>query len=105
MELERLIEAEQRNDALVQTARDEAERMVRAAKDLVATREAALQRSVEDEIRTRQQALDAEQERRVAVIRAEADAERGRLEAVSEAQIAAVIPELVGVLIAAGGAA
>jgi len=104
MELDRLIETERRNDALVAAARDQAAAIVRAAQDEVAERRATLAAAVDQLIRDSRVALDAERGRRIAELVASADAERRRFDSVTDARIADLVPDLVQLLLTDDGA-
>ena len=103
MELDRLIDTEQRNDTLVRRAREEAEAMVQQAQAAAAEREAALATVVQQLIRDTEASLAAELARRSAVIATNGAAAAARFDAVTDAQIANFVPRLLDALVADSG--
>ena len=104
MELDRLIEAEQRNDELVRRATAEAAGIVRSATEAAARRRAEFADELQRTIDANAAALGAERARRMAEIEAAGREAVARIEAVSDEQVVAVARELVGVLVAGGPA-
>ena len=100
MDLERLIAAEERNEALITAARAEAEALVAVATAAAAAREAELRQAVEEGIAAAEVALAAEQERRIADLDEAARRTVARYDEVTDARIAEVVPLLVDRLLA-----
>lgn len=103
MDLERLISAEERNEAIIAAARMEAEGIVAAATAAAATREAALQEAIAVGVVAAERALDAERVRRIADLREAARRTRARYDEVTDDRIDAVVPALVDQLLAGEG--
>jgi vacuolar-type H+-ATPase subunit H len=103
VQLERLIETEQRNDALVRHAAAEAEAIVRAARDGAQRREADLAAELRQLVAANAAAITADGERRQTTIAATAREEAAGYRAVTDAQIAAVARVLIDDLVTGGG--
>lgn len=95
MDLERLIAAEEKNEALIAAARAEAEVILAAATREAAAREAALRQAVEQGVAEAERSLAAEQAQRIADLGEAARRTVARYDGVTEAQIAAVVPALI----------
>lgn len=99
-ELSRLLETEERLDALIRRARGEAEALVAAAREAVAARERAFATEVEAAERDVAAEAERERDRRAETITAEARAEAARYDAVGPARLDAlarlVIDRLLG---------
>lgn len=100
MDLERLIAAEEQNEARLAAARAEAAALVAAAKGEAAARETAHREAVARALSEVDRELAEERQRQESVIGAEARAARARYDGVSDAAIAALVPALVGRLVA-----
>jgi vacuolar-type H+-ATPase subunit H len=102
VELERLIETEQRNEAALRKAREEAGTLVRAARSAATDRVTALAGELEAAARESDAAFAAEREQRLSEIREAARRNAERYDAVPDERIQAVVPALVTSLITGG---
>lgn len=103
MELERLIETEQRNEAMLRRAREEAQTLVQVARTAADARKSALAGELEEAARRSETALTAERERRMVEIRETAQREAARYDKVSDDRVRAVGSALVDGLVAGDG--
>jgi vacuolar-type H+-ATPase subunit H len=103
VQLERLIETEQRNDALVRHAAAEAEAIVRSARDAAQRREADLAQELRQLIAANAAAISSEGDRRQATIAATAHDEVARYGAVTDPQITAIARAVIDHLAGGGG--
>lgn len=99
-ELQRLLQAEQHLEALVQRAREEARELLRRAREQAAAVERAEQRTLATALRQLEQRIATETERAAAEIRAAAVRDVARYADVSEPRIAALAGKLVERLLA-----
>ena len=104
MDLERLIAAEERNEARLAAARAEAAALVAAAQAEAAARDAAHRDAVTRALAEMEQALAGERERRMAQLASQVRAEQARYDGITDAAIAAVVPDLVRRLVGREGA-
>ena len=102
MDLERLIAAEERNEALIVEARTEGQRLVAEATAAAAAREAGLRAEVDQAVAERVAELAADEARRIEELRAAARRAVARYDAVSDQEIAALVPGLIDRLVAEG---
>jgi vacuolar-type H+-ATPase subunit H len=100
MELERLIETEQRNEGLLRRAREEARVLVEAARTAAEARQSTLAGELEGAARRSQAELAAERERRTLEIHEAAQREVARYDAVPEDRVRTVAQALVDRLVA-----
>lgn len=100
MELERLIETEQRNDDLVRRARVDAAAIVGTAREAAQRREAAFASELQQIISANAAAIALERDQRIAAVVAAARDAVARYAAVTDAQIAPVAQALLDDLIA-----
>ena len=89
-ELNRLLETEERLDALIRRARGEAEALVAAAREAVLARERAFATEVETAEREVVAEAERERDRRAETITAEARVEAARYDAVDPARLDAL---------------
>jgi vacuolar-type H+-ATPase subunit H len=100
VELERLIETEQRNEALLRQAQEQAETLIRSARTAADDRVAALAGELEQATRRSETELASERERRTAEIREAAHQQAARYEAVPDERVRMVAKALVDSLLA-----
>ena len=103
MDLERLIAAEEKNEALIAAARAEAEGVIAEATREAAAREASLRQAVEQGVAEAEAKLTAEQARRIADLEEAARRTVARYDEVTDARLAEVVPALVDRLLGEGG--
>ena len=104
MDLERLIAAEEKNEAMIAAARAEAEAIIAEATAEAAAREASLREAVEQGVAEAETKLAAEQARRIADLAEAARRTVARYDEVTDARLAEVVPALVDRLLAEEGA-
>jgi len=98
-DLERLLEAEQRLEAVVHQARDEAAALVRAARERVAEQERETEEAGAAALSDLEHRIGQETERAVAEIRARGAREAARFGQVSAERVAALADHLVARLL------
>ena len=104
MDLDRLIESERRNDAIVGQARTEAAALVARARATAQQRRDALAQDADRLVAEHAAQLKGALASRSAAIDHEADAGAARYGAVTDQQIAAILPTLLALLLQGGAA-